>query len=808
MGAELDRLMKLYGVGSATIAPYGGISKPADTTAADYQSKLDQYNIEMPAYNKYVTDYKNRVASTPMYAQQQFRAALAPDTYENYVKSVSPTPGVYTGPKDGSFFNPDMIVAPPTLTVVDPNVVVDTTKTTGPLTTIVTPDYKPDPTKTTTVEPEKKVEEVVTTPEPTYNYQDNPCCFDPDAPILMADGAWKRIADVVKGDRVTGLKGEINTVVDVKNTTVGSRKMMRFDGHNFYSTDDHLFLTNKGWKTWVPSRLVDNDRENAEFLEGENRVIPLNDYDKMVVLVNGEFTEENYNHDFVQAHDFPADYVVYDLHLDGDQTYIVDGFVVHNCGSDYGGGWAVGGLIHKYGLGGRVMNYARGGVSDLADKYDVSEPANPTDLPVVLAQNTAAPTMNDAGANPPATPSPPSMGGYTFGNVGGAGITAAVPAAPAAPAASPSQRFEDLVSKYAGTGDKYKEDIKAASAKAKAETEAFQKRIADAMKGNEDTMPSKAEMYFRLAAALGAPTKTKSGFMENVAGAAGAMADYQKSVTEAKRANQAQNLQLGLKGQELSMQAAKEELAMLRGLDTQEAQDRRAILKAQIEHEMKSGEPESTEGKRARDEGFKPGTPEYYARVKELTALSPQNAEELRKISEARLALAQEDALRKIELDKRKEAELTPLEGKLLVGTEDSVATKQKAIAELKQALSLSRNSYTGSIADKLQREKEKALNPESKKVQDTSVMENLLQLKALSALKTTFPGAISDKESAIMLKLQGMDAKSVDERNRIIVNGIEELEKGIQTDKQRLDKIRTRHYKDRVSEKDGQLIF
>ena len=457
--------------------------------------------------------------------------------------------------------------------------------------------------------------------------------------------------------------------------------------------------------------------------------------------------------------------------------------------------------------GGLIKNYARGGLNDLTDKYDVSEPANPTDLPTIdlpiqLAQNTAAPSMNDAGMNPPAAP--------VIAPEAPAAVGAPVENRPAAIVVpqSPSQRLEELFSKYAGSGSGYKEDIKTASAKAKAETEAFQKRIADAMKGDEETMPSKSEMYFRLAAALASPTKTRNGFMENVGMAAKEMADYQKSVTEAKRANRDKNLQLGLKGQELSMQAAKEELATLRGLDTQEAQDRRAILKAQIEHEMKSGEPESVEGKRARDEGFKPGTPEYYARVKELTALSPQNAEELRKISEARLALAQEDALRKIELDKRKEAELTPLEGKLLVGTEDSVTTKTKAIVQLKEALSLSRNAFTAAPLDKVQRLSEEALNSDSKRVQDTRAMENLLKLEALTKLKSTFPGAISDKESAIMLQLQGIDAKSVAERNKIIVNAIEELEKGIGTDKQRLDKIRNRHYKDRVSEKDGQLIF
>ena len=625
MGAELDRLMKLYGVGSATIAPYGGISKPTDTTAADYQTKLDQYNVEKPAYDKYVTDYKNRIASTPMYAQQQYRAALAPDTYENYVKSVSPTPEVYIGPKDGSFFNPDMIVAPPTTTPLPP---------TGALTTIAQPEYQPTTTATTTtVEPEKKVEEVVTTP-------------------------------------------------------------------------------------------VDN------FQPGE--------------------------------------------------------------GSAGGGGWAVGGLIRKYGIGGQVKNYGRGGVSDLADKYDVSEPANPTDLPVVLASNTTAPTMNDAGANPPAAPAAPSMGGYTFGNVGGAGITAAVPAAPTAPAASPSQRFEDLVSKYAGTGDKYKEEIKAASAKAKAETEAFQKRIADAMKGNEDTMPSKAEMYFRLAAALGAPTKTKSGFMENVAGAAGAMADYQKSVTEAKRANQAQNLQLGLKGQELSMQAAKEELAMLRGLDTQEAQDRRAILKAQIEHEMKAMEPNSAEGNRARDEGFIPGTEAFKERVKQLVSQSPTMREEALNIQKQKL----EETIKQNE---EKNKTLPPKIVELKSEAEKRVEAADAMESKFARAWDLSDPEkdqvFSGSVADKAQRKMLELTNSKHPKVVNTDELEQLLGQNAVDQLKAAFGGNPSNKEGEIIRDLQGIGAKSLEARRVIIENAVNALRERREKEKERLKHINAGDY-------------
>ena len=163
-------------------------------------------------------------------------------------------------------------------------------------------------------------------PNPSQN--EGPCCFDPNAKVEMADGSWKRIADVEVGDSVRGLEG-INNVIGTKTTTVQKRKMMKFGGYSFYSTDDHLFLTQNGWKTWRPDRLVDNNTENSIFLEGENRHHSI-DNDDMLVLSNHDMI--SYSDLTVEHLDFDPDFIVHDLHLDGDSTYVIEGFVVHNCG--------------------------------------------------------------------------------------------------------------------------------------------------------------------------------------------------------------------------------------------------------------------------------------------------------------------------------------------------------------------------------------------------------------------------------------------------------------------------------------------
>jgi hypothetical protein len=161
------------------------------------------------------------------------------------------------------------------------------------------------------------------------------CCFDPNAKVLMADFTYKRIADIQPGERVIGADGFINTVTKLKKTTVQRRKMVKFRDTGFYSTDDHLFLTEKGWKTWTPETLIAQDAVNAGFLEGENKTRGIDNDDKMKVIeiVDGKVVENFVDYKDLGAEivDFASDYEVYDLTLDGNATYVVEGYIVHNC---------------------------------------------------------------------------------------------------------------------------------------------------------------------------------------------------------------------------------------------------------------------------------------------------------------------------------------------------------------------------------------------------------------------------------------------------------------------------------------------
>jgi len=79
MGYELDKLKRLYGVGTANIASYGGETlgaPPAETATpeqkAAFQEQLRKYQIDQRAYKAYTDEYANRLATTNPYADPQF----------------------------------------------------------------------------------------------------------------------------------------------------------------------------------------------------------------------------------------------------------------------------------------------------------------------------------------------------------------------------------------------------------------------------------------------------------------------------------------------------------------------------------------------------------------------------------------------------------------------------------------------------------------------------------------------------------------------------------------------------------------
>ena len=384
-------------------------------------------------------------------------------------------------------------------------------------------------------------------------------------------------------------------------------------------------------------------------------------------------------------------------------------------------------------------------------------------------------------------------------------VPAPVAVAPKAAVPFGNERLGNIQALLAAYGPKdsaYAADLQAARISAKAETDAFTKMLTEAMKSPEDAQSSKAEMYFRLASAFGAPTKTGQ-FSENLSMVGKELGEYAKN----KRTSAKEKLALALEAQKMKMTSAKEDLNTLRALAGEEMKDKRAIATELLKNYIKSGEPQSAAGKQALDEGLVPGTPAYQARVEvignmNIEAKMAQINSALSGVSTAAANLSVTQS--KLDLERQKfdqqkaqQAKLSPGEVKLKVDTEDTLAQTDQAMTNLKKAYSLNPNTFDGSLLDIAQRKLYESSGSKDPKVVATRELENLLKKASLSQLKATFPGAISNDERAALDAVQGLDAKSKDERAVIMKNAFTALKSVSERHRRRLLEINQGVYRD-----------
>jgi hypothetical protein len=388
--------------------------------------------------------------------------------------------------------------------------------------------------------------------------------------------------------------------------------------------------------------------------------------------------------------------------------------------------------------------------------------------------------------------------------------TPAAAVAPVAVAPKPAVPFGDerlgniqaLLAAYGPKDSAYDAELKAARTSAKAESDAFANMLKTAMSSPEDAQSSKAEMYFRLAAAFGAPTKTGQ-FSENLGMVGKELGEYAKG----KRASAREKLALGLEAQKLKMAASKEDLNTLRALSAEEMKDKRTIATELIKDYIKSGEPQSSAGKQALDEGLKPGTPAYQKRVAEIGNLNvegkmAQIAASLANVqtTAAQLSLAQN----KFENQKQQQAKLTGPELKLKVEAEDLIASSKQSLADLKQAYALNPNSLAGGWLDKGQQFLAEAAGSKDPVIVNTRVLNNLLGSQGLAKLRATFGGSPTEGERSILLELEGIGAKTKDERGQIIKRAYKVLQDRQAREQSRLDQINSGAYRSTTSLEGG----
>lgn len=351
------------------------------------------------------------------------------------------------------------------------------------------------------------------------------------------------------------------------------------------------------------------------------------------------------------------------------------------------------------------------------------------------------------------------------------------------------ERLSNQPSPYA---DQMK-DALAARSKAAAD---FNAAIESASKQKEDSAPSQAELYFRLAAAFGAPTKTGS-FFESLGNAGQTAADFQKETRNAEAGSRSKQLQLMLEKQKLALQSADADLSAMRGLASEESKDRRSVQTELFKQYMASGKPQSEAGKFAADQGFKPGTPEFAQAAQKYFDSKMESGDWYKQVMAGVAASGLQLQQRKTDTAEASAKKLTPAEVKLRTETEDNLNASDAAMGKLRQALRLYPNTFDTSAADRVQRFALEQAGSKDQILLNTQELDNLLGSQALEQLKATFGTAPTEGERAILLSLQGINAKSKEERAKIITNAYAALADKKARSRKRLDLILSGAYRD-----------
>lgn len=143
------------------------------------------------------------------------------------------------------------------------------------------------------------------------------CCFDPFASVTMYDGTFKHIKDIVIGDLVMNQQGRSNTVIDIEMPALKDRLMYSFNDHWAFVSEEHPILTTAGWAAFDPNSWAVEE----EFVGLLSKI----EVGSEIVTQSGiEIVSK------IEQHVLPSDYVIYNLMLDGDHTYIVENCIVHN----------------------------------------------------------------------------------------------------------------------------------------------------------------------------------------------------------------------------------------------------------------------------------------------------------------------------------------------------------------------------------------------------------------------------------------------------------------------------------------------
>ena len=440
-------------------------------------------------------------------------------------------------------------------------------------------------------------------------------------------------------------------------------------------------------------------------------------------------------------------------------------------------------ILGDYAQGGAVKGYQDGGLEDRgtvdpdtgAIVYPVPDVPPSTVTPITSRPIYDDPVLESAAQAIDRTDPVVAAGTPDLPVTAGATRSVGAPPLDARAAA-----LQSMLERYGPRDADYGSQITDARNRAATEQTAFADMLRAQLDSPEDAASSKAEMYFRLAAAFGSPSKT-GHFTENLSLAGKEMAETAKS----QRESRAKKLGIRMELQKMKMDAANKELDTLRALEQESSRDRRVIAQEMIREYIASGKPQSTAGKTATDMGLTPGTPEFTAKVEELTALEINRQTALINAQLASTAATTQRA-----------GQMSPTEINLRTETENALTNIDQAIRDVSEAYRLNPNSYAGGWLDRGQRWLYEVAGSEDPRIVNTRRIDNLLGSQALGSLRAIFGGNPTEGERAILLELQGIGSRSLEERRQIMLRLAEVLEDRKATAQVRLDRILSGGYR------------
>jgi len=164
----------------------------------------------------------------------------------------------------------------------------------------------------------------ITVPAP----QPRGCCFIRGTTITLADGSTKSIEDVEIGDKLIGKDNSINIVIDFIRPLLGDRTLVSLNGSVPFMTNDHpVYMKDGTWKSFNPEATKKKYEALSTWDIGKLQV---GDVIETVDRVGLEIVD-------ISEHINDPDLQVYNFTLDGNNTYIANGLVVHNKGAGAGG---------------------------------------------------------------------------------------------------------------------------------------------------------------------------------------------------------------------------------------------------------------------------------------------------------------------------------------------------------------------------------------------------------------------------------------------------------------------------------------